>query len=309
MNSSGPLVSVVVPSYNRPTALLDSLTSVEEQTYPNVEVVVVDDASEKPVDEVLDKDSFSYPITVVRHEENQGASAARNTGIDRLDGKFVAFLDDDDIWEPRKIEEQIDRFQEASDDTGVVYTGMRFIGEDDESLRTHIETVEGDVTKELLRRNFVGSFSTVMVRLEAINDTGTLDQRFSCWQDIEWYIRLSMHWKFASVPKPLVRMRQQGGEHISDNFDTIRHTALSLFVEKYRPLARSYGWGFEREFLGWIEFRVGAYNALRTGHYSAAQYHLLRAVKWYPLEWQFWVFLFVSLGRKPMYNLAKKAVR
>lgn len=309
MNDNGPLVSVVVPSYNRPAALLDSLTSIERQTYSNVEVVVVDDASERAVNEVVDENSFSYPITVIRHEENRGASTARNTGIDRSNGEFVAFLDDDDIWEPRKIEKQIDRLREASDDVGVVYTGMRFVSEDGNSLRTHVEKVEGDVTKELLKRNLVGSFSTVMVRSEAIDDIGTLDQQFPCWQDIEWYIRLSIHWKFVSVPEPLVRMRQHGGEHISDDFDTIRNTALSLFVEKYRPLARSYGWRFEREFFGWIEFRIGAYNALRTGHYAAARYHLFRAVKWYPLEWQFWMFFFVSLGGKPVYNFLKRVVK
>lgn len=305
MTNSNPLVSVVIPSYNRPDAILDSISSIESQTYENIELVVVDDASEKPVQEVLDESEFSFPVTVVRHDENQGASAARNTGIEQADGELIAFLDDDDLWESGKVEAQVNRFRRVGDEVGVVYTGMQFVDADGEPIRKHLATVEGDVTKELLRRNFVGSFSTVMVRSEAIRDSGGLDERFPCWQDIELYIRLSKNWEFTCVPEPLVRMRQQEGEHISDDFEQIRDTALSLFVEKYQPLARSYGRLFEREFVAWVEFRVGAYNALRTGHYSAARRHLFNAVKQYPFEWQFWLYLFVALGGKTTHDLGK----
>lgn len=311
MTNNTPLVSVVVPSYNRPNALIDSLSSIKEQTYQNIEVIVVDDASEIPVEEVLDdaKISLSYPITIIRHDVNKGASAARNAGIKQSEGKFIAFLDDDDLWYPRKIEAQVDRFRSTDDDIGVVYTGMEFVNAEGEPIRSHVETVEGDVTKELLRRNFIGSFSTIMVRSKVIDNTGVLDQRFPCWQDIEWYIRISKNWEFACVREILVRMRQQEGEHISDDFEQIRDTAFSLFVEKYRSLARTYGKIFEREFLGWVEFRVGAYNALRTGHYSAARRHLFRAVKQYPLELRFWLYLVVAIGGEPAYKLGKRLTR
>jgi glycosyltransferase involved in cell wall biosynthesis len=305
---SGRDVSVVVPSYNRPDVLLESLSSIEDQTYDDIEVVVVDDASSTPVEEVLDgfRSDFPYPLTVIRHDTNKGASAARNTGIQESEGEFVAFLDDDDMWEKGKMKKQVDRLHRAGDDAGVAYTGMRIVDGSGDTTRRHVETLEGDVTKELLRRNFVGSFSTVMVRTEAIEDAGLLDERFPCWQDIEWYIRLSEDWNFVAVPEPLVRIRQdESREHISDDFDQIRDTALELFAEKYQPLARSYGRLFEREFLGWLEFRVGAYNALRTGRYASARRHLLNAVRYYPFVWQFWVYLVVALGGRPLYKAGR----
>jgi len=306
-----PLVSIVVPTYDRPERLRDALSSIADQRYGNVEAVVVDDCSPRPVREAVpDIDSaYGFPVHVIRHAENRGASAARATGIDEATGSFVAFLDDDDRWEPEKIDRQVSRFEEVGEAAGVVYTGMRVVDEDDRTIRTHCARERGDVTRELLRRNFVGSFSTVMVRTAAIADAGPPDERFPAWQDAEWYVRLSKEWEFHPVPDPLVRIRQATDhEQISDDFDRIARGA-ELFVQKYRPLAGEYGGLFEREFRGRIAFRLGAYNALRVGRYDTARRYLLRAVRCYPFEPVFWVYLSVSLGGKHTYDLAKALKR
>lgn len=309
---TGPVVSVVVPAYGRPDRLREALDSVAAQTFDDLAVVVVDDCSPTPIAEAIEGflANYSRPIEVIRHEENRGASAARNTGIHHATGEFVAFLDDDDRWEERKLQRQVERFRSAGDDVGVVYTGMRMVDGSDRTLRTQVATESGDVTRTLLCRNFVGSFSVVMVRAAAIDDAGSLDERFPAWQDLEWYVRLSRNWTFEPVAEPLVRILQERShDQISDDFETIANESYELFVEKYRPLAASYGRRFERKMLGWAAFRVGAYNALRTGRYDEARRYLLTAVRRYPVEPAFWLYLLVALGGRPAYTLGRRLKR
>jgi glycosyltransferase involved in cell wall biosynthesis len=311
MSGDEPLVSVVVPSYDRPDRLHDALDSVAEQTYDRIEVVVVDDHSPEPVEQSLTdrRDGYPHELTVVRHDTNRGASAARNTGIERVEGSWIAFLDDDDAWAPDKLARQVDRIR-GDDEVGVVYTGMRVVDDDGNTLRTQRATHSGDLTRTLLCRNVVGSFSVVMVRRAAIEDAGTLDERFPSWQDLEWYVRLSKHWTFAAVEEPVVQITQETGhEQISDDFRRIRDESARLFVEKYESLAADQGRLFRRKFRGWLAFRIGAYNALRTGHIDEARSHLLHAVRWYPFEPKFWLYLGVTLGGRPGYNAAKRVKR
>lgn len=307
MSSDDPLVSVVIPSYDRPDRLHDALDSVADQTYDHIEVVVVDDHSPEPVEQSLAgrRDGYPHELTVVRHDTNRGASAARNTGIERAAGSWIAFLDDDDVWASGKIARQVDRIR-GDDEIGVVYTGMRAVDDDGNTLRTQRATHSGDLTRTLLCRNVVGSFSVVMVRRAAIEDAGTLDERFPSWQDLEWYVRLSEHWPFAAVEEPLVEITQETGhKQISDDYRRIRDKSARLFEEKYESLAAEQGRLFRRKFYGWLAFRLGAYNALRTGHVGEARSQLLQAVRWYPFEPTFWLYLCVTLGGRPGYNTAK----
>ena len=101
-NSDAPLVSVVLPTYDRPALVRKAVASVGAQTYPNVELLVVDDCSPTPVEQALEGLSLgpSIAVRVLRHEENRGGNAARNTGIRVAAGEYVAFLDDDDRWHP-----------------------------------------------------------------------------------------------------------------------------------------------------------------------------------------------------------------
>jgi glycosyltransferase involved in cell wall biosynthesis len=106
-----PLVSVVIPHYNRPQRLIETLKSVAAQTWRNLEVLVVDDASSAPLDELADWMAQDPRMRLVRLEVNGGPSAARNAGLARARGELVAFLDSDDLWAPDKIERQVAAFE------------------------------------------------------------------------------------------------------------------------------------------------------------------------------------------------------
>lgn len=309
---SAPLVSVVIPTYGRPEDMTSAVATARDQTYDSVELVIVDDCSPDPIEprvQELDLSAFER-VRCLRHEENQGAAAARSTGIEDAEGEFVAFLDDDDRWVESKLARQVDALQGCGPETGVAYSGMRIVDSDDETIRVQSPTKSGDLTKTLLCRNVVGSYSTVMVRREAIEDTGLPDERFPSWQDMEWYVRLSQNWDFVAIPAPLTIIYQADDhEQISDDFEAIESQSYELFVQKFRPVAAEYGPMFERKMLAWADFRVGGYNALRTGNFDAARTYLYRAVTRYPFEPKFWVYLSIALAGEPTYERAKSLKR
>ena len=111
MNMTTPLVSVIIPTYNRADLILRAVRSVQAQTYPNWEVIVVDDASADNTPAVLSA-VHDPRVRVLRHEKNQGPPATRNTGIAAARGEYLAFLDSDDEWLPQKLKTQIAAMQQ-----------------------------------------------------------------------------------------------------------------------------------------------------------------------------------------------------
>jgi glycosyltransferase involved in cell wall biosynthesis len=307
MSASKPLVSVVVPTYDRPERLRRAVESVREQTYGNVELIVVDDCSPTPAEQVLSNfDIEGLGVRYIRHAENRGANAARNNGIEAASGEFVAFLDDDDEWDPTKLERQVTAFTEAGPDVGVVYTGMRIVLED--RTRTTINTTSGDVTRDVLVGESFATFSAVMVRAAVIGEAGLPDERFPSWQDREWYLRLSQVCRFAALPEPLTIRHMAHEERIAEDFETKRDVSYPLFLSKHRSLAAEYGWVCERRFVASRSEGLGK-AALRNEYYADARKYLLRAIVHYPFSVPCWKHLLAALGGRYTYRSAQKARR
>jgi glycosyltransferase involved in cell wall biosynthesis len=303
---------VVVTTYDRPDMLERAITSVANQTYDEIEFVVVDDCSPEPVKHVVDsapRERFTGGVTFVRHEENQGGSAARNTGIEAADGDYVAFLDDDDRWEEEKVEKQVDAFQSASDDVGLVYTGVRQVDGDDNTNAVKTPDITGDVLKRLLCGNFIGTFSAVMVSAEVVDTVGYLDERFPSWQDWEWYIRVATDYRFDAVPEPLVVRRNEFTDQVSADFESKREESYPQLLEKYESLARErFGSRFERKRRGFVAFAL-ARAAVSCGEYGVARRLLVRSIAKYPVLPRAYLFLaLVSLGAYS-FEPARKAKR
>lgn len=118
MNIVDGKVSVVIPTYNRADVVLTAVESVLAQTYEHLELCIVDDGSSDNTSEVLAQ--ITDPrVRVITHEVNRGACAALNTGIESTDGQFIAFLDTDDVWLPRKLAKQVSRMQEDPSENAV----------------------------------------------------------------------------------------------------------------------------------------------------------------------------------------------
>src|SRR5262245_37428364 len=164
-------VSVILPTYNRAHVLGRAVASALEQTYPHVELVVVDDCS---TDETPRLEELASPrLTVLRMESNGGPSRARNLGIARSTGAYVAFLDSDDGWEPWKLEAPIDCFRRGPPELGAVYCGKRVFLADGATVEIR-PTKRGFIFPDLLRRNFIIP-STLVVKRAVLDHVGVFD--------------------------------------------------------------------------------------------------------------------------------------
>lgn len=296
-----PLVSAIITTYNRPANLRRAIRSVVVQTYPNIELIIVDDHSDTPAETLLNHSELSEltNISVTRHETNRGANAARNTGIAEASGEYIAFLDDDDQWKPEKLEKQIGVFREADEDVGVVYTGKYTVRKDGTVGEEIPPRISGDLTRALLCRNVVGSLSVVMVSASHARAV-PFDERFPAWADLEWYVHLSRHTEFRRVPERLVIYEYSSPGRLSDDLEKKRE-AYELFVDKFDPLALQYGRVFRRKMRGWAAHRLGK-DAYFAGHYSEGRALFGRSVAMYPPEPQFAWFFLASLGGKPIHR-------
>lgn len=240
VDSALPLVSIVIPTHARPTFLARAVGSALGQTHGRLEVLVVDDndpASPERAETERAMAAFAEEprVRYLRRPANGGGGAARNTGIEAARGDFVAFLDDDDEWEPDKIERQLAVALGSELEPGVVYCGIRHVDDATGEESLDEPSARGDVLPALLRRNVVGTTSTVLVRREALTAVGGFDPRWPALQDYDLYVRLAQRVPFDFVAAPLVRRHIHPEDRISARFDAVAD-ANERFLEQYRPL-------------------------------------------------------------------------
>lgn len=204
-----PIISVIVPAYNAGRTILKTIESVQRQTFSNFELIVINDGSTDRTLELLDtvKDSrlkvFSY--------ENGGVSVARNRGIARAIGDFIAFIDPDDLWTADKLEMQLASLQQHPE-AGVAYSWTQFLDGQGESLHAAKPVFfEGNVYAKLLAWDFLYSGSNSLIRRQAIKSVGEFDSTLTHGEDWEFYLRLAASWPFVVVPKPQILYRQTSG--------------------------------------------------------------------------------------------------
>jgi len=302
-----PLVTVVVTTYNRPEYLKQAVQTVEAQEYRPIELIVVDDCSQTPADEVLADVSLDVDrFEIRRHDVNQGANAARNTGVSAATGEYIAFLDDDDQWAPEKLARQIETFRNGGPELGFVYTGRKIVDGEEVYGIVIPDRVEGDMTKALLCENVVGTQSSVMVRADIAKET-PFDERIPRWADLEWYVSVSTKCEFEPIREPLVIYELDSHNRISDNYDNLLES-YRLFTDKYRDLASEYGWLSERKMLGFAAFRVGS-ATIDNGSYDIARRHFLKAIAWFPFEPKFYVYAAATLGGRVTHRMAQLVKR
>lgn len=198
------LVSIVIPTYSRPVTLERAINSVLNQTYPYIEIIVVDDNNPNTperaeTEEVMEGYSKNETIKYIQHEFNKNGSAARNTGYRHSNGNYLMFLDDDDEFLPNKIELQLNCLESRDESWGACYTKYkRLINGKLESISA--ENIEGNIYFEELCRNlFISAGSNLMIRREAFEEIHGFDESFLRNQDIEFLVRLAKKYKVAFV--------------------------------------------------------------------------------------------------------------
>ncbi len=206
-----PLVSVIIPTYNRADLVVQAVQSALNQTYTNVEIIVVDDGSTDNTRELLNQ--YEAEIKYI-YQERTERSKARNEGFRYSKGDYVAFLDSDDLWLPAKIEKQV-QVLENRHDVGVVYTGVQFI---DRNGNPYNQEMRWDTPKrqvlyeDLMTNNIVtGTTSSVMIRRISLEKVGLFDETMNTCEDLDLYRRLARDCNFHKIDLPLVKFRIHPG--------------------------------------------------------------------------------------------------
>jgi glycosyltransferase involved in cell wall biosynthesis len=201
-----PEVSVIIPAYNAMHYLPETINSLLNQTFTDFEAIVINDGSTDNIKSWFGnlKDSRLKIIS----QANQGQSKARNVGLTHAQGKYVAFLDADDLWAPSKLEKQVS-ILESNPEAGVVYTWVS--GIDSNGVlrgRTIKNLAEGMVWRELSQHNILECGSTPLIRQTCFERVGVFDERLPPCEDLDLWLRIARHYNFLVLKEPLVYYRQ-----------------------------------------------------------------------------------------------------
>jgi glycosyltransferase involved in cell wall biosynthesis len=308
---SYPLVSTVIPTHNDGEMVAEAIESALGQTYPHLEIIVVNDGSSDHTPEVLARYADNNRVRVF-HQKNAGVSAARNTALRSVRGEYVAFLDADDLWLPQKTEIQMSLFRK-NPDLGLVYSRRRakILNQQgqwiDDDQRNQLYATKhydrGHVFRQMVAGGGVG-LSSAIVPTHVLNEVGGFDEELHTSEDRHLYARIAHKYPFDFVEDALVIKRR----HRSNlSWDTSREPQTLDFLRKLADEFPEYSlknskW-MRHTYVYWA-FLTGQ-EALNEGRLSQARRDFWQACKyapWVPIRW---AYLIASLMPRPVRNVIR----
>jgi glycosyltransferase involved in cell wall biosynthesis len=204
---SVPLISVVIPAHNAELYLDEAIASVRSQTFSDYEILVIDDGSTDRTAEI----ASSYDGVLVLAQNNRGAAAARNAGIRAARGKYIAFLDADDVWLPSKLEKQAARLLENPRSEWTYTDAWVFDSATDRTIcriGERIRLHQGDILRPLLLRCFIPS-ATPVVKRTILSEAGLFDEARErrIAEDWDLWLRIAGRHAVSLIDEPLARIR------------------------------------------------------------------------------------------------------
>jgi glycosyltransferase involved in cell wall biosynthesis len=203
-----PLVSVVIPIYNSKSWILETLNSVFEQTYDKFEVIIVDDGSTDKTREILDKYIKKNKIKYF-YQKNKGPAAARNLGASKAKGKYIAFLDSDDLWKKEKLQIQVD-FLVDNPEYKLVFSNVDVIDEEKKFLFKNKNLVPKH-EKKLIKEFFMGNINmntpTILVDKNTFKKIGGFSEELLHREDHFFLMEIVNRFLFKHMEKSLVKRR------------------------------------------------------------------------------------------------------
>jgi glycosyltransferase involved in cell wall biosynthesis len=226
---TNPLVSVIIPTFNRGWIVKEAIESVLAQDFTDFELIVVDDGSTDNTADILR--GFGSHIRVVR-QSNAGVSAARNRGIQASVGHWIAFLDSDDLWLPKKLSLQVDFFDSHADamicqtEEQWIRNGVRV----NPKVRHH--KFSGLIFERSLELCLV-SPSAVMIRKDLFNEVGLFDESLPACEDYDLWLRVSCRFPVYLIETPLIIKRGGHADQLSraPGLDKYRIQSLHNIIE------------------------------------------------------------------------------
>lgn len=232
------LISVVITTYKRPLSILSrAIESVLKQTYTKLELLVINDApEEKSLANSIHEHILSLNdsrVIYIEHDKNRGANVARNTGLSRANGTYIAYLDDDDEWSSQKLEIQVACMDH---DVALVYgsfTILKDVG-DPEIVSQKVD----DPLQSILESNFIGSTSFPLLRTSAVKSVGGFDDNLASCQEYDLWIRLILEHRIVYTPSNL-------GFYYYSNDSTFKNApkyiaGIESIVNKYKDIYKAH---------------------------------------------------------------------
>jgi len=203
-----PLISVILPTYNRANLLANSIQSVLTQTFHQLELLIIDDNSSDCTKKIVQKfQKKDERVIYIKINNNIGAAAARNVGINNSKGKFIAFQDSDDIWKKDKLQKQFQVFQ-AYPQTGVVYSRYKIFKNNKVLIRPKDSNlIQGKIHIYLLQGNFIPIHS--LIRREILIKFKGFDESLPRFQDWDLWLKISKDYNFSFTRQILVDVFQK----------------------------------------------------------------------------------------------------
>ena len=222
-----PLVSIIIPTYNRPKYLKRAIGSTLNQTYENLEIIIIDDCSTQDISTVVNEFQDNR-IKYFKNTTNQGSVFSRNRGLSICTGEYVNFLDDDDEILPQKIEFQLAKFKESNvENLGVVSCDMEYKRKDINTLKKN--HLKGNIYKKLLKQYCIYGIHSMLIKKEF---SPKFDLNLKSSQEYDLSIKLARKCNFDYVPKRLA-ITHMSENQISFNYKKKIDGTKYLF-KKYR---------------------------------------------------------------------------
>ena len=227
MTEKCPLVTIIAICYNHEQFIEECLQSIINQTYKNIELIIVDDFSvDKSREIMLIFSQKNIGINCIFNKYNVGNCRSFNQALKIAKGKYIIDLSTDDVLKPNKIEEQVKKFEE-SEDIGIVFSDAEYIDEYSNWLgifyKKNQRIPEGNIYEEILKKSFIMP-SSMMIRKSILDKLGGYDENLS-YEDFDFWVRSSRRYDYAYVPQILVQQRILNGSH-STKF-TQKHNILT----------------------------------------------------------------------------------
>ena len=209
------LFSVVIPTYNREKVVMRAVESVLKQTFHDFEIIIVDDGSQDHTKDVLGTLDDKRIICI--SQDNKGATAARNMGIANSKGKYVSFLDSDDVWLPEMLEKQLAVYN-SDEDIGWVYTNVQGIDSQGNTYPFGVPLgIYGNIFPDALKQGYVAPTTVISAKRDALISVGLFDVNLPASQDDDICFKLARSYKCGYVPEVMASMLFDPDNRISDN--------------------------------------------------------------------------------------------
>ena len=306
-------VSILMPVYNGSQYLSEAIKSALAQTYKNIELLIVNDGSTDNSADII-RPFLKDSRVIYIEQKNAGVASARNTAIKKARGKYIGFLDQDDLWLPNKLSTQI-KFLETNKEIAFVHSRQGYIQTDGAPIHTYskdwVSDLHGKCFTELFKRNRIAVL-TVLLRKSVIDDIGFFNETVSRADDYELWLRICSKYSIGFQDKNLAlyRCHDKNASHDYIKMEQAELNALETLYNKNKEAFIFIDKNILNNRFSKLHTEVANGFFWQKHNYSFALRHYLKALYFKPIDWKnikqsFWCLLSKTQRKKLLWYLSK----